>query len=431
MAKTVVATAPDGSRKVFKNIQAAAAFLQESVEPEATVTKYRNMLASLFKNQREMAGYTWSKDTGAVEELENTENNFEDGEEVNDVEEVVVLSEEVQVGETDGLRGENNGSSDHMTRHFQNPESESFFELVDSIFQGDRVRLCVINDVKMVSAYDVIAIIAESSEHRKIFQRLCEAYPEVMTFVYMYQFQGQGQRPTPVVDAEGFHVIAMLSPGRRAGLFRVKSAGVLKNVLEGNFDELRQGSVPAYHEAVGHSNQLYRLARPAATRHDGQTLANFAGPCVYILTIRVGEKDMLKVGRSDDFNTRLAQHDKVFDVQEVYSITPCEKNFKLERAVKDRLRNYNHPVEINGKRYTELYLGLTPEDADGVVQECAKELETGDDRAFKLRMKELDRELAITASNRDMAEIEKMKLSIEKMKLRIEMFKLGMTDSAR
>ena len=54
MAKTVVATTPGGSRRVFKNIQAAAEFLVDSVEPGANVSKYRAMLASLFKNQQNL-----------------------------------------------------------------------------------------------------------------------------------------------------------------------------------------------------------------------------------------------------------------------------------------------------------------------------------------------------------------------------------------
>ena len=443
MAKTVVATTPRGSRRVFKNIQAAAEFLVDSVEPGANASKYRAMLASLFKNQREMAGYTWSKSSASVVAEEVVEEvEVEEVEEV-EVEEADLGGDEVEeVGsENEVLNTEADGRLDITSgldsQIHQNPESESFFELVDSIFRGDGVRVCVIDNVKMVSAYDVISIISESTAQWKIYQRLCDANPEVKTFVYMYQFSGARQRPTPVVDAQGFHVIAMLTPGRHAGQFRVKAAEVLKKYLEGNLEELRETPAPAYQEALGHSNHLYRLARPSAARHDGQSLANFAGACVYILAIKVEDKDMLKIGRSDDFNARLAQHDKVFDVQEVYSITPCEKNLKLERAVKDRLRNYNHPVEIGGKRYTELYLGLTLEEADDVVQKCAKDLEAGDDRAFQMRMKEIELQMKVEerhvkaeerhvkAEERRMKEFERdvrlAEIELEKLRLQAQM----------
>jgi len=411
MAKTVVATAPNGSTRVFKNIQKAAEYLTSSVEPGASVSKYRAILAGLFESQREMAGYTWSKDSGRVVQEEVVEAVM--GEEVVEVPENIAGSSEYENDEGPILT---------LGHYHKNPDSESFFELVDSIFRGDSVRLCCINNVKMVSVYDVLSIISERpNQVWTSYKRICDENPEVKEYQYTYQFLGQGQRPTPVVDAQGFHLIAMAASGVRARQFRMKAADVLHKVLEGNLDDL-QGSAPAYEEALGHSNSLYRLARPSAGRHDGESLSNFTGACVYILTIKVDDKDMLKIGRSDDFNARIAQHDKVFDVQKVYSITPCDKSWKLEKVAKERLCYYNHPVEIGGKRYLELYRGVTPEEADRVVHECARELELGDDRSFQMRMTEFGLEM-----KRMDFQVKEREQEIEKMKLKIEMFKLGMS----
>ena len=67
------------------------------------------------------------------------------------------------------------------------------------------MRICVIDNVKMVSVFDVLSIVTESTGHSSlIYRRICDANPCVESSVRMFKFSGDGESPTPVVDAKGF-----------------------------------------------------------------------------------------------------------------------------------------------------------------------------------------------------------------------------------
>jgi len=105
--------------------------------------------------------------------------------------------------------------------------------------------------------------------------------------------------------------------------------------------------------------------------------------------------------------------------------------FKNIQAAAEFLADSVEPG-ANVSKYTELYLGLTPGEADDVVQKCAKDLETGDDRAFQMRMKEIELEMKaeerrIKAEERQMKEVEANRdirlaeIDLEKLKLQSQL----------
>ena len=93
-----------------------------------------------------------------------------------------------------------------------------------------------------VSVYDVLgAITGYAPEDRhKLFQRLCEQFPEVRAICTNFKFPGRGQRDTPVTDAEGITQIIMLLPGRAAAIARQSAANVVVRYLGGDVSLVRE-----------------------------------------------------------------------------------------------------------------------------------------------------------------------------------------------
>jgi hypothetical protein len=62
-----------------------------------------------------------------------------------------------------------------------------------------------------VSVYDVLGMVTgyARDDRSRLFQRLCEQFPEVLTICQDFRFAGRGQRDTPVTDAEGITQIIM------------------------------------------------------------------------------------------------------------------------------------------------------------------------------------------------------------------------------
>ena len=78
--------------------------------------------------------------------------------------------------------------------------NENIMELMfngNNEFKGKKLR--VTNETpKRVSVYDVISIVKNTSESRKVYKRLIIEYPEVVTNCHNIKFEGQGQKETPV-----------------------------------------------------------------------------------------------------------------------------------------------------------------------------------------------------------------------------------------
>ena len=93
-----------------------------------------------------------------------------------------------------------------------------------------------------VSVYDVLgAVTGYAQDNRdKLFQRLCDQFPEVRTICTNFKFPGRGQRDTPVTDAEGITQIIMLLPGRAAAVARQSAANVVVRYLGGDVSLVRE-----------------------------------------------------------------------------------------------------------------------------------------------------------------------------------------------
>jgi hypothetical protein len=74
------------------------------------------------------------------------------------------------------------------------------------------------------SVFDFIRVVGGSSQPRKVFQRLSEQYPEVVSICHNFQFPGQGQRLTPVAGKEGILQILGLLPSAVGRKYRAVAA---------------------------------------------------------------------------------------------------------------------------------------------------------------------------------------------------------------
>jgi hypothetical protein len=115
----------------------------------------------------------------------------------------------------------------------------SMVELDDDSVQ--RVRKTAENPPR-VSVYDVLGGVTgyAPEDRNKLFQRLCEQFPEVRTICTNFKFPGRGQRDTPVTDAEGITQIIMLLPGRAAAIARQSAANVVVRYLGGDVSLVRE-----------------------------------------------------------------------------------------------------------------------------------------------------------------------------------------------
>ena len=78
--------------------------------------------------------------------------------------------------------------------------NENIIELMfneNNEFKGKKLRVTNENP-KRVSVYDVISIVKNTSESRKVYKRLIIEYPEIVTNCHIYKFDGKGNLETPV-----------------------------------------------------------------------------------------------------------------------------------------------------------------------------------------------------------------------------------------
>jgi hypothetical protein len=106
-------------------------------------------------------------------------------------------------------------------------------ELTDS--SVTKIRKTV-EDPPRVAIYDVLQLVTGCGANNCsiVYQRLSEAFPEVITKVSIFKFSGRGQRDTPVIDASGIVEILMVLPGRAAARARRSAAEVMVRYLGGD-----------------------------------------------------------------------------------------------------------------------------------------------------------------------------------------------------
>lgn len=100
-------------------------------------------------------------------------------------------------------------------------------------FHNAKIR-CTDDD--RFAVYDLIKVCGQKKGHYKVWKRLTQSYPEVLTKCQDFQFEGKGQRKTPVVDKEGALYILGLLPGAIGTAYREEVAKLVVRYLEGDSD---------------------------------------------------------------------------------------------------------------------------------------------------------------------------------------------------
>lgn len=340
MPKSIVATAEDGSTRTFKSIQAAAEFITEKSEPGSTnFAKYRAVLAALFKTQKSMHGYTWSK-SSVIFKDDSLENIADD--------DCLTLGEEI-----------------------------------DAMFSGSKIRKDVINDQKVVSVWDILRIVYPTTSRNNLSRTLANMisnYPDVKDTIsyHIFPFDTRSGR-TPVTSEEGFLNFLECLEGERAVSFRKKAKKVVLQYLRGDL-RLAQEIV----ERAGETRDVFAVPSSnssmingqilQAPRHDSKKIAHFSGELVYVMVVSVGGKELVKIGHTDNLMRRVREHARDYEIVSMWSVVPFPKAKSLESEMKDVLLPWNTRIEVAGKVRTELYAGIGVDEVDELVLETRSRL---------------------------------------------------------
>lgn len=82
------------------------------------------------------------------------------------------------------------------------------------------------------SVHDLIRVVTNGKEDRKIWNRLTEQFPEAVAKCHTFKFPGRGQNDTPVTDKEGALYIIGLLPGAIGKKYREEAAKLVLQYLE-------------------------------------------------------------------------------------------------------------------------------------------------------------------------------------------------------
>lgn len=96
---------------------------------------------------------------------------------------------------------------------------------------------------KKGSVFDVIRLVTDQENPKKLLDRMTAQVPEVLPNWEYFKFPGQGQRPTPVAYLKDLIEIAWLCPGKHAKEFRRTGAVTLCRALGGDLslvDEIKE-----------------------------------------------------------------------------------------------------------------------------------------------------------------------------------------------
>jgi hypothetical protein len=96
-------------------------------------------------------------------------------------------------------------------------------------FESPNVRK---TETDLFSIFDAIVFIAQKKGQHKVWERLTEIHPEVLTNVQTYKFPGAGQKGTPVADKRTIIEIISLLPGKVGGETRRASTELLLKYIE-------------------------------------------------------------------------------------------------------------------------------------------------------------------------------------------------------
>lgn len=280
----------------------------------------------------------------------------------------------------------------------------TFHDCVESIFNGGRVRVTDDNP-RRVSVFDLIEVITDTKNPRTDFENMCRNNHEIVELLDYFKFAGQGQRETPVTTAEGVLMIVNLLPGRRASQFRMSAMQTLVRFLAGDQslheeidnNALRQDQLSEQHpmrvftETVNANpdNNRFVLHSPSMR---GKYISQFGNKrVVYLLQWQYKDESYIKVGWTDNFASRMKDHSSVMPGFTIWCVVETRDNRQVELAWKRDFSAFNKQLEIHNKVRTELFTGITIEEAEQHLHDLVDEHKSRD--AAYLDRQRMDHEL--------------------------------------
>lgn len=325
----------------------------------------------------------------------------------------------------------------------------TFFDEVDELFKGEKIRYTN-TEPTQVSVLDVIRVMTGGEYYRKTWVRVQEHYTAIMEKCHTFQFPGQGQNPTPVADVATIIEIINVLPGHRAAKFRASGAKVLVRVLGGDetlVDEIRENAarMEALRNApadVIQAHPIYAFQMPGGMGSNahksilfspsmqGKTVADFQGPCTYLILFKHEDKVAVKFGWTKGFKQRVVEHARYFPDMRIWYIQgckTCDHANNTEQLFKDRMLAYLHTINLPRSNSSEVLLNVAPEEAEAQMKlaysKVCRDLD-GDD-AFEQRKFEAEMEL-----KKIEAEMEMKRLEVERLKITLEIERLRNTTTS-
>lgn len=330
----------------------------------------------------------------------------------------------------------NNGTVAQVDDEFTGIPDTSIFtfrDCIESIFNGGKVRVTD-ETPRRASVLDIIRIVSNNTSNpRQRWQQIRESAEgqEVVTKCYDWKFPGAGQRDTPVTDAEGIMLLINILPGSKAQQFRASAMHTLIRVMVGDqslhteIDDnaTRQAQLPADHPLHMMSDEVY--AHPRSSKYvllspnmKGKYIGSlYNRSVVYLLVFMHENQTYIKIGWSDEFRGRMDSHFIELPGCRIYSVFPIDNAYRVEQAWKNDFRAYCSPITINGKKKTELYLGITLEEAEGRLIELCQEQKCVHTKDHEYEMMELRMKHELALRDKDLAmkdkDLESQRLSLQ------------------
>jgi predicted GIY-YIG superfamily endonuclease len=288
----------------------------------------------------------------------------------------------------------------------------SFPDACGSGFAGLAVR--VAGQPPTAYAYacvaDVVrAIMPDTAEPRAVARALYDAHPDVLQWMSP---DGEGEFWAGV---DGVAQVASLLPGARAAEFRGAPLQALARFMSPSSPEPQDAHVveadvrshPLPPRAAEYPNPKYRRF---VLKRTGESLAPYYGKyLVYLIEFEFHGTVYVKVGYTTDMRERMATHASELPGCQVYNVYTSEVAHALEAAFKDMYAQFNTPLNVNGKLKTELFAGITLEEADAglALLHAEQSLKTEDARRLEELRAERQMELRRMEHEREMRAMER------------------------
>lgn len=85
-----------------------------------------------------------------------------------------------------------------------------------------------------IAVFDLLQHVAKKKAERKVFERISEQHPEVVTYCHDFQFSGRGQRSTPSIPLRKVVSLLQVTPGEAGNAVRTESAELLCRYIGGD-----------------------------------------------------------------------------------------------------------------------------------------------------------------------------------------------------